>query len=221
MLLGMCSGCAILKLPEANCCEKGNFFCNCVQLLGLLFVFFWIPFLVVWFLASVYFANFAKVSLKMCSGCAILMLTEANCCEKEKNVLIVSFWDYYSSFLLVNAIFSVLTQKLTLYCTLNMAGKMLWSWHGLKFLKMEKKKKAPKQLQVSLLAWGAACDGISQPMTSNKLQSWLSVLSIEAFKPVIHPLWPWCFLGVTVWTIRFSWVIVILDGLLWWNWMLE
>jgi hypothetical protein len=54
---------------------------------------------------------------------------------------------------------------------------------------MKKKKNAPKQLQVSLLAWGAACDGISQPMTSNKLQSWLSVLSIEAFKPVIHPLW--------------------------------
>jgi len=155
VLLGMCSGCAILKLTEANCCEKGNFFCNCVQLLGLLFVFFWIPFLVVWFLASVYFANFAKVSLKMCSGCAILMLTEANCCEKEKNVLIVSFWDYYSSFLLVNAIFSVLTQKLTLYCTLNMAGKMLWSWHGLKFLKMEKKKKSTQA--TSSLSSGLGC----------------------------------------------------------------
>jgi hypothetical protein len=51
-----------------------------------------------------------------------------------------------------------------------------------------KKKMHPSNFK-SLLAWGAACDGISQPMTSNKLQSWLSVLSIEAFKPVIHPLW--------------------------------
>ena len=40
MLLGMCSGCAILKLTEASCCEKGKKNCNCVQLLGLLFVLF-------------------------------------------------------------------------------------------------------------------------------------------------------------------------------------
>lgn len=33
-------------------------------------------------LASVYFANFSSMLLGMCSGCAILKLTEANCCEK-------------------------------------------------------------------------------------------------------------------------------------------